>query len=417
MQITVRSVYVTQRTDRPDQPWVGRFQYFTDAEPGKVKTISKTFDPSKVKTKDQAERAKKKWRDEVVAKLSDMPEPKAPAPDATISVAEYVKRITNQRIAAEKLEESTQYSYRFSLAHVERGFSNVALADLKPTDITAWIAEMNEAGLSPATISKAYRLLKQALEIAVEDELIVRNPCLRKAVRLPKACKEQPNVLDASGRTAIVHRLADMERTPTVLAAYIALYTGMRRGEICALTWADVDIDRATISVSKTVGIKQGGTYIKAPKSERGRRAVPMPTQLVPILAAHRAFMHEDWAAYMDSLDLKHDEAAFSKLYVIGTIYGEYRNPTRLGKAWQSLAETFNLIGTQGRIVTLHDLRHTYATVAVASNSDVKSVSGNLGHANTAITLDIYAGDDEQAKRRTAEIVGRAFELSRDSDA
>ena len=411
MEHRIQTAYVREIKRKQGTAWQGVLEYVTP-ESDKYRRMTTVFDREKVKTKAQAERHLKRWRDEATAKLASMKEPKPLPVDATMSVYEYVKQTTRRRIASRKLEESTQYSYRFSLAHVEEAFSKIRLCDLKPTTVSAWIAGMNEKGLSPATISKAFRLLKQACDIAVDEELIPRNPCKRKAVMLPEARKEEPNVLDDGRHDELVKLLSGMERTPTVLAAYIALYAGMRRGEICALTWGDIDLDAATISVNKTIGIKQGGTYIKQPKSASGKLEVPISTQLAPVLAAHRAFMHEDWAALLEAAGMKADDAAFSKLYVIGTLDGRYANPTRLGKTWQALAESHNLMGTQGRYITLHDLRHQHATTSIAEGADVKSVSDNLGHANTSITLDIYAAADKKAKRRAVEKVGDVFDPS-----
>ena len=409
MEITVVRAYVRQRLDKTGQPWVGTVEYTTSAEPDKRKSSSRTFDPSKVKEKEQAERKLKKFRDELLAELAKKPEPKPQQPDAEMPVSEYVDRITKQRIAAEKLEDSTAYGYKFSMHHIRDGFSAVKLRDLKPSHVTKWIAGMNAAGLSPATISKSFRLLKQALDQAVDDEVIERNPCAKKSVKLPSARKEKPNVLDAKGREALVDALGRMERTPTVLAAYIAMLTGARRGEVCALQWCDVDLDNALISIRRSIGIREGGCFVKVPKSENGTRVIPISSALMPILAAHRDSMRADWMALMDRVDLPHDDAAFGALYVLGDLTGRFCNPTRLGKSWQALAESLNLVGTQGRVVTLHDLRHGAATISVADGADPKSIASNLGHADVRLTLDVYAADDLDAKRRAAELVGAAY--------
>lgn len=414
MKVKILTAYARLKKAAGGDRWQLVLEYTTPSGGAKYRRITKTLDKDRFKTREQAERQLKRFRDETLKKLAETPEPKQSKKDAAELVPVYVERITKQREAAEKLEQSTRYNHSFSMNHIREGFSGVTVGELRPSDVSAWIGEMNERGLSPATISKAYRLLKQALDVAADDEVISANPAAKKAVRLPKARKETPNVLDAAGRALIIKELESMERTPCVLAAYIALYTGMRRGEICALTWADVNTETGEISVNKAVAVKQGGTYIKPPKTERGRRIVPMPAQLVPILGAHRLAMFEEWAALMEKAEIEPDPARFSALYVLGSLDGRYANPTRLGKEWQTIAVTHKIVGTQGRTITLHDLRHTYATVAVASNADVKSVSGNLGHANTAITLDVYAADDMQAKQRTAETVAAAYERGND---
>lgn len=409
MQVSLKRSYLRQRMDRPGTPWVGTVEYTTSDEPNKRRSSSRTFDPSKVRTKAQAERQLKKFRDELIGELAAKPEPKPQQPDADTPVSDYVDRVTKERIAAEKLEDSTAYGYRFSMQHVRDGFSAVKLRDLKPSHVTKWVAGMNDAGLSPATISKSFRLLKQALDQAVDDEVIERNPCAKKSVKLPTARKAKPNVLDAKGRADLVDALGGMERTPTVLAAYIAMLTGARRGEICALRWADVDLDNALITVRRSIGIREGGCFVKGTKSENGTRVIPISTALMPILAAHRDSMRADWAALMDKLELPSDDAAFGLLYVLGGLDGRFQNPTRLGKQWQALAESLNLVGTQGRVVTLHDLRHGVATISVADGADPKSIASNLGHSDVRLTLDVYAADDLDAKRRAAELVGAAY--------
>lgn len=409
MRVSIKRSYLRQRMDRPGTPWVGTVEYFTADAPEKRRSTSRTFDPSKVRTKAQAERQLKKFRDELVGELSAKPEPKPQQPDADTPVSDYVDRVTKQRIAAEKLEDSTAYGYRFSMQHVRDGFSAVKLRDLKPSHVTKWVADMNAAGLSPATISKSFRLLKQALDQAVDDEVIERNPCAKKSVKLPTARKEKPNVLDAKGREALVDALDGMSRTPVVVAAYLAALTGARRGELCGLRWNDLDLDNATISIRRSIGIREGGCFVKGTKSENGTRIIPISSALMPILAAHRDSMRADWAALMDKLELPSDDAAFDSLYVLGTLDGRFCNPTRLGKQWQALAESLNLVGTQGRVVTLHDLRHGVATISVADGADPKSIASNLGHSDVRLTLDVYAADDLDAKRRAAELVGAAY--------
>ena len=100
----------------------------------------------------------------------------------------------------------------------------------------------------------------------------------------------------------------------------------------------------------------------------------------------------------------------FGELFVIGDVAGRYMNPTTLTRAWKSLAETFGLVGTQGRRVTFHDLRHSFATVAIAAGADVKAVAANLGHTNAAMTLNIYADASPRAKQIAINQMGVTVE-------
>ena len=99
----------------------------------------------------------------------------------------------------------------------------------------------------------------------------------------------------------------------------------------------------------------------------------------------------------------------FGKLYVIGSIDGRFRDPLRICKEWKSLSESFGLSGTQGRAITFHDLRHSFATRAIAAGADVKAVAAVLGHTNAAITLNVYADADPESKRRASDLVSSAI--------
>ena len=406
MEFTIQTAFVREKKIKDGTRWQGVIEYTVPGS-DKHKRFTEVF-PATVKDKEQAQRRLKRLRDRAAKELTEKEEPRPIKFDASMDVAEYVTQATRRRIITDKSEESTAYGYRFSLAHVQEGFAGIKLRDLKPAHVRDWIAGMVEQGLSPATISKAFRLLKAALDDAVDDDVIPGNPCSKRTVQLPAPRKEKPNVLDERGRAALSALLSGIESTPLGVAANLARFTGMRRGEICALRWCDVDLDAATVSVSKSIGIKQGGCYLKEPKSEKGKRSIPIPNAFVSILAAYRDAMHEEWASIARKSNGELNEREFLNLFVIGSLDGRYWNPTRLGKAWQALAESFNLKGSEGRVVTLHDLRHGFATIAVA-NSDVKSTSSILGHSTAALTMDVYAGDDEAAKRRTAEAVARAY--------
>ena len=97
-------------------------------------------------------------------------------------------------------------------------------------------------------------------------------------------------------------------------------------------------------------------------------------------------------------------------LYVLGKVDGSNLAPHALWEAWKVIAASLGLVGTQGKAPTFHDLRHTFATAAISEGVDVKSVSSILGHPNAAMTLNIYASADPDAKRRAAETVSEAME-------
>ena len=179
------------------------------------------------------------------------------------------------------------------------------------------------------------------------------------------------------------------------IAVKIALHTGMREQELCGLRWKDVDMKAGVLHIRNVIGRDGGKTYEKEPKTGGSRRDVPISPEVAEALNMRRAQMAEECMETGIALTPDH--------HVIGRIDGSYMNPHSLWRDWKAIAKSLGLVGTEGKVPVFHDLRHTFATAAIASGADVKSVSSILGHANAAMTLNIYASADAEAKRRAME--------------
>lgn len=318
---------------------------------------------------------------------------------ADTPVPEYVAQFIDAKESTKAIEASTISSYRNSLKHIEGAFAGTALKDLQPKDGERWVADLVSEGLSSSMVCKAYRLLKMVLNDAVAVGAIDKNPLT--LVKPPKRVnkKEGINSLDIDERTALLSKMGALELSPVLVAAYIALYTGMRRGEICGLQWRDLDTDNRVIWVRRAIGLGKGGAYIKQPKTDKARD-VALPATLIEVLSRWRDAQRQSYAA--DMATLRPDS------FMLGDAIGFY-HPDRLTKDWASLARLLGVRGAAGRLASFHDLRHTWATMFLASGGDVKTAASNLGHANAAMTLNIYASTDPDAKRRAAEIVERSM--------
>ena len=237
------------------------------------------------------------------------------------------------------------------------------------------------------------------LSDAVNNGVIMRNPLA--TVKPPKRGNKTQgiNALDADARAAMLDKMAALGLTPTLVAAYLALYTGMRRGEVCGLQWRDLDEANRVIWIKRAIGDGKGGTYIKQPKTDK-IRDVSLPDSLLAVLLDWKAKQREEFANNMATLR--------GDSYIIGDALG-YFLPNRLTKEWNSIAKLLGVRGIEGRLPNFHDLRHTWATMFLASGGDVKTAASNLGHANAAMTLNIYASADPDAKRRAAEITEKAM--------
>lgn len=318
---------------------------------------------------------------------------------ADMLIPDYVAQYIDAREATKSIEASTITSYRTSLGHIRKAFPNTAVKDLRPKDGEQWMKDFVSTGLSSSTINKAYRLLKQVLKNAVAAGAIDKNPL--DLVKPPKRVNKNEgiNSLDISDRSALLARMDTLELSPILVAAYIALYTGMRRAEICGLQWRDIDTDTHVIWVRRSIGLGKGGAYIKQPKTDKPRDVV-LPSTLLDVLDRWKNIQRAAFANEMASL--KQDS------FILGDALGFY-HPDRLSKDWSSLAMLLGVRGTAGRKETFHDLRHTWATMFLANGGDAKTAQSNLGHANAAMTLNIYASADPDAKKRAAAIVERSM--------
>lgn len=314
-------------------------------------------------------------------------------------IPDYVSRYIQSKEAAKSIEASTIRGYENSLRYIREEFSGTPIKDLKAKAVEEWLAKLTAKGFSSSTIGKAYRLLKQVLTDAVNNGVIMRNPLA--TVKPPKRAnkKQGINALDSTGRAALLDKLEALELTPTVVGAYLALYTGMRRGEVCGLQWRDIDESNRVIWVKRSIGDGKGGTYIKQPKTDRARD-VALPETLLDILLKWKDRQREDYANNLSAL--REDS------YILGDPLG-YFLPNHLTKEWHSISNLLGVYGTEGRLINFHDLRHTWATMFLANGGDVKTAASNLGHANAAMTLNIYASADPDAKRRAAKITETAM--------
>lgn len=337
--------------------------------------------------------------------LEEEHERKAEVAKATMTVDEYLESYISDLDRSRSLERSTINGYRCYAKNVSNGLGRIRLSELNAAQVRAWEAKLLKDGLSGTTVRKAHVLLKSACEQAVQAGLIPRNPLA--AVRPPKAEDPMPNALSERTRRALLTYLDAAADTPLNLAVLMVLSTGMREGELCGLRWADVDLKNRTLWVRRSVARDNGKYYVKPPKTRTSVRDIPLTLALAEKLKARKDAQETELIV----AGLEPSEERMSQIYVLGEVDGSFMKPHGLWRPWKALADSMGLVGTQGRRPTFHDLRHTFATFAIAEGIDVKTVSSIMGHANAAMTLNIYASADADAKRAAAmtidEVMGR----------
>lgn len=359
--------------------------------------IATTFNSDEVRTKSDAIRALEVWRKKKEDESASRDE------DATLLV-DYIENFITDRLNSKIIEASTARDYRHSLARIKKRFADVALASLDHDMVKKWEQAEIRRGVSATTVIKAHRLLCQVCKAAAARGVISSDPM--RLVEPPKRIVSKPNALDEDGMKRLTSALALMEATPIATAAFLALHAGLRQGECCGLMWQDVDLDGAEIHIARTVGVGDGGAYIKAPKTAKSLRDVPIDSELVAKLRQRKERMVNE----LESADIDPTSERLAKLYVCGTIDGRYLHTTQLSRKWSLLADDFGLIGTQGKKVVFTDLRHSYATAALRGGADVVNVSANMGHASARMTLDTYASPTRQGQRAVADVIGKAMQ-------
>ena len=400
-----RRRYIGRGEHRTDNPAYVEDTRTAEQRPKTIaRQVTKVFDRDVVKTKSQATAELAKWHEQMEAEHG--------TPDADLSVGEYVARYIRTLEQTKAVEPSTVASYHYSQLHIAAAFPSTSMRKLAPKQVQEWVLSMTEAGSSASTTGKAFRLLRQTCQHAVNLRDLPSNPT--DGVKPPKRTPPKSNVITGQTLTKCLGMLDNSEPTSVVVAAYLGIYAGLRRGEVCALRWDDLDLDGCTITVQSAIGRGRGGTYVKNAKTDHAR-TVAIDRDLVEVLRRRRTVMHAEWEASHKALHLPAVEADFNKLYVVGRCDGSYADPTALGEQWHSMASKAGLVGSQGRKCGLHDLRHTYVTLGIANGADVRSMADQAGHADVTLTLNTYADADPAAKRQAAQTIGDALRAARRS--
>lgn len=349
--------------------------------------------------KREARREFEEWRAEM-ERAAGSPEGLA----ARGTVAELLDAYIDMLESSGSVERSTVKGYRYSARRLAGRIGGVPVRDLSTALVQGMVSEMSADGCAPSSIRHDVNLLKSAADDGSARLGIWRSSPIGR-IRTPKLPAPAPNSLDEVSRGRLLGYLSCSEGTPVNAAIKLAVHTGMREGEICGLRWRDVDLAAGELRVANVLGrASDGGYYDKEPKTSAGRRTIPLDPELSRSLAARRLEMMEECAEA---------GVAFSPtLYVMGAADGTFLNPHGLWRSWRAIAKGLGLRGVEGRTPSFHDLRHTFATVAIAAGSDVKSVASILGHSDVAMTLNVYANADKAAKERAMAGVSAALDAA-----
>lgn len=289
--------------------------------------------------------------------------------------------------------ENARSSYQMFLdKHIFPVLGDVLLTEVTPAMISKLLVDFQRAGYAHATAVKLYNILNGVFEMAFLDDSIPMNPMLK--VKRPAPRKgEQPKEESDKAYTVqeLGYILSCAAQEPTQWHTYISLAadTGLRRGELCGLRWADIDFADGTVTVRRNLQYTAAaGVYETSPKNGRAR-VVDVGQEVLTLLKRIRE---------------KQSQSCISKWCFTQEGTAEPMHPQSPTRYFKKFGERYGV-----KDFHPHKLRHSSASIAITSGADVVSVSERLGHSDTAVTLRMYAHANEESIRRAGQTVRDAL--------
>ena len=332
----------------------------------------------------------------------------APVRDATRTVGDWLAHWRATTLAASDRKESTRALYAtLCRKHLEPApFGAIPLDRLKPSDVEALVLAMRAKtkqavteraepvrALSDSTIRQTYTILRAALDGAVRDGLLARNPAA--LVKRPGIERREAKHLDDADVTAVL-RAAEASRYHPALVLIAA--TGLRKGEALALSWDTniVNLDEGWLKVRKTLGRVGTQLVFSEPKTERSRRTVPLSPAVVAMLRKHKVSQAAE--------RLRAGNQWKDSGLVFTTELGAPVDPRNFLRVVEAAAKAAGVAG-----VGVHTLRHSAAVGWLESGVHIKAVADLLGHSSISINGDVYGHTSDDTAR--AAVDGRAGRL------
>lgn len=348
-----------------------------------------------------------------------------------------------------ELEKTTLAGYDHNIrSKVFPVLGNMKLSAIKPVHLNSLYNGLRkdgvrqdgkDGGYSDTTINMVHVTISSILKKAVEWDVIMSNPCDR--VKTPKRAKDSDDIeyftveqaqaflaaldmeydqvvkertrKDKSGKEYIVAGYVNKVTVPLQFKVLfnIAVYGGLRRGEIVSLKWSDIDFEKNIISISKSTAYAERETFIKGTKTKLSNREITMPSNVMKLLKEYRSdylkkqmqigskWATDDEGNRLDFLFIQWD--------------GKQMNLSTPRKRFRSIITQYNKTVQREEdklpLIHFHGLRHTCATLLIAQGVDIRTVAGRLGHSQTSTTLDIYSHPlrkmDEEASEKLENLL------------
>ena len=338
------------------------------------------------------------------------------------TLREFVDR-WREEYATQNLEPGTLEKYNAEIDDkILPMLGHMILTEIKPHNVNGFYVSMTKSGVrrdgkpggySKGTITKTANVLSSILKTAVDWEVINRNPCdkvrthgedvadkIKFFTPAQVSCFleyiEKPYEIHTRGHsrvddTGIQYQVGDYTLTRTMpeqlrVLFNLAVFSGLRKGEMLALQWSDIDFENSTVSVTKAAAVVDGKQVCKAPKTKNSRREVSIPrflTDRLRNMMVEQTRTKESLGAYWKGNNWLFTQSDGSMMSY-STPYATFQDAIDRYNADKEPAD-------QLPHIPFHGLRHTSATLLIAAHQDVRTVSNRLGHAQASTTMNIYA--------------------------
>ena len=362
---------------RKDGRWEGRYTAGHDPETGKAiyrNVLGRTQAEARAKLKQAIEEAKQV--DPVKAKQ--------------YTVGEWMD-VWFENYAKVKVRPSSHQTYRGYIDnHIKPNIGKIPLEKLTSLELQKFYKKLLEKGrvdrleskhqskgLSAKTVRNIHQIISSAMKLAQEQKLISTNPA--DGCALPRLEHREMQTLPVEQLQSFLREARD---SGVFELYYLELATGLRRGELLGLKWEDIDLERGDLRVRRQIA-RINGEVVEAPlKTKNAYRTLPLAEDTIGVLEAQR-------------------KKTGSSQWVFPSTTG---GPISPDSVLHMLHRVLKRAGLPK--VRFHDLRHTFATLALQNGVDIKTVSGMLGHFSAGFTLDTYAHVTTSAKREAAKTMG-----------
>ena len=349
------------------------------------------------------------------------------------TLKDFIARWTAEK-AQQELQPGTLEKYQAVIdSFILPALGHLKLSEIKPHTVNAFFVSLTKdgsrhdgklGGYSKGTINKVSNVLSSILRTAVEWEAIERNPCDAVRVKAEDSAEKikfftpqqaaafldyisKPYTIrtkghtrtDDTGKQYTVGDYTSTKELPTQLKVLfsLAIYSGLRKGEILALTWDDVDFENNTVAVTKAAAVVGGQQIVKVPKTRNSYRLISIPRSITQQL--------QQWKLEQTRYRLKVGAYWQGDNWIFTQDDGRMMSYYTPYSALQDILTHYNADKAEADklpMIPFHGLRHTKATLQIAAGTDVRTVSAILGHRETSTTMNIYSHSLQTAEQEAA---------------